>query len=144
MAGTRFIQSTLATEVALNYGRRIAEAQHELDSYLGRDPDQLHASWRSTAESKVATLYQRIVEGDASDVELTGFSIPSPPSPYDEKWTRRHLEERVAELEKARDKALAYIRSLAPVDIAPTEQPGVHTHVVEVSAVDLKRIGYGV
>lgn len=142
MAGTRFIQSTLATEVEANYNRRITEVQQELAAYLNRDPDVLHRNWREKAESDVATLYQRIVEGNASDGELTKFSIASPPDLYEDRWKTGRLEDRIADLEKARDKALAYIRSLAPV--STINVVGDRTVVVEVSAVDLKRIGYGV
>lgn len=143
MAGTRFIQSTLANEVEGNYNRRIAEVQDELAELSQLTTDGQHAAWRATAESDVAELYERIVEGDVSDVELTKFSIPYPPDPFGDDWKRERLQRQIADLEKARDKALAYIRSLAPVSTI-NDDGTITDHVVEVSAVDLKRIGYGV
>lgn len=144
MAGTRFIQGTLASEVEANYNRLIEGAKEKLATALATSHDEEHETWRRTAEVKVHQLHERVVEGLATDSELSHFSISSPPYPHEERYAIRDAENEIERLTKARDKALAYIRSLAPADLTPPNGSGIQSNIVEVSAVDLKRIGYGV
>jgi len=144
MAGTRFNQGDLAREVEANYNAQIQKVVDKLFEQLEESHDKAHALWRTEAAERVHLLHRRILSGEATDTELSRFSISSPPDPYGKKYAVTDFERQKERLEAARDKALAYIRSLAPVDVGGQVGDPIRPNIVEVSAIDLKRIGYGV
>lgn len=133
MPGTKFNHGQLATEVAGNYDLHIAALTEELDSLLTLSDEQRHTAWRASAERAVIDLAKRIGDEDVTDAELSRFTIGSPPWPGDQDFKEKNLERRLADAEKNKHKALAYIRALQ------ADESGT----VEVFAADLKRIGYG-
>lgn len=133
MPATRFKHGDLAREVAGNYDRRIEELTEELNTILATSPGEKHTMWRASAEARICDLAHRVRAGDASDTDLSRFSISSPPYDGDDRYEVRNLEKQIDYLSRAKGKALAYVRALA------ADEDGV----VEVYAADLKRIGYG-
>lgn len=132
MPGTEFIGTQLLAEVEGNYDRRIEELTEKLNAVHALDDDQRHAAWRVSAVGRVRELNARIHRGEATDAELSHFSISSPPYPGDRKYEIEGLERQIDDLERTKQKAMAYVRALAA---GPDG-------VVTVAAADLRRIGY--
>lgn len=127
--GTEFTQSELLKEVEGNYDRLIDELAEQINERNALTTEERHAAWRHAAERSVVELAKRVSE--ATDAELSRFSISSPPYPGESRYAIDSWEGRIKELQRAKDKALAYIRSLAATD-----------GVVTLGASDLRRIGY--
>jgi len=129
--GTEFIGTALLEQVAGNYDRRINELSEEINDLNALTVEERHAAWRASAEARVSDLFRRVNE--ATDAELSGFKIGSPPAPDDFKWTIQSKEAEIERLHKAKEKSLAYVKALAA---GPDG-------VVSLGAADLRRIGYG-
>lgn len=129
--GTEFIGAALVGAVTGNYDRKIAVLQDELDALRRSTVAERYAAWRADAERTVSDLFRRINE--ATDAELSRFSIPSPPYPGEYDYRVTSLEGQIVRLREAKEKALAYVNSLA------AEGP---ERVVTLYAADLRRIGY--
>ena len=129
--GTEFIGTALLDAVRSNYDRRIDELMEELDKLQSVTTLERYTAWRARAEEAVEDLWGAVNAGLATDSELTGFRIKSPPAPDDFKYVMQTKESEIERLQRAKDKALAYVGALAATD-----------GVVTLSAADLRRIGY--
>ncbi len=129
--GTEFIGTELLKQVAGNYDRRINELCEEINSLNSLTIQERHAAWRASAEHAVRELFSDITQDRATDAQLSGFRIGDPPGPRDHRWSIEAKEGEIERLQRAKDKALAYINSLA-----------ADQGVVTLAAADLRRIGY--
>lgn len=140
MAVTRFTKEALLVTIEDNYNRAKLIAEAEFLREHSRTPSERRALWRSKESKRVIELATRLQQhaGDPDhddyvpDFELSGFSTKHEPWAYDDDRHRADHKSAMIALEAAKSKALAYARALAEVE------PGV----VEVSAADLRRIGY--
>lgn len=130
--GTEFIGLELREQVRGNYDQLIAKVLEEIEEMKSADHAARHRAWRSKAEAQVKQLWIDVTNGSVTDSQLSSFSISSPPTPYDYRYTLQSKESEVERLSRARDKAVAYINSLAKD----------HEGVVTLGAADLRRIGY--
>lgn len=127
--GTEFIGSELLVQVAGNYDRRIDELAEEISDLHALTVEERHAAWRASAEARLSEMFRRVNE--ATDAELADFRIGPAPRPDDYKYSIQAKESEIERLQKAKDKALAYISALAATE-----------GVVTLGAADLRRIGY--
>lgn len=133
MPGTRFLKTDLLREVGQNYARRISKLQEELAEAERLTLSDQIKEWREREVARLTIFTARVAAGEVEDGELSRFEIKS--MPYKDTYTTASLRQQIESAENARDKAMGYVRALAPVEVGGS--------VVEVSAVDLKRIGYG-
>lgn len=140
MAVTRFTKEKLLVAIEENYDRAKFLAEGDFLRQNSRTPSERREHWRSKESKRVIELAHRLQQhaGDPGhaayvpDFELSNFSTKHEPWAYDDERRRAEHKAKMEELEQAKLKALAYARALAETD------PGV----VEVSAADLRRIGY--
>ena len=129
--GTEFIGTELLEQVKGNYDRRIGQLQAQIDMWQASSIQERHRQWRAESEEAVHQLRNDILNGVATDSQLEGFRIKSAPSPTDFKYSIQHNEAEIERAVRARDKALAFVSSLA-----------ADQGVVTLGAADLRRIGY--
>lgn len=132
MPGTKFKQSTLASEIEARYNGLIQDLNVKIQSESYATDEMRLDLWREQCRRQILEFAERV--DDVSDLEISGFKLPYSPSVGDRRYAIRDAENEIARLTKARDKALAYVRALAP------NEDGV----VELYAADLTRIGYKV
>lgn len=134
MAGTRFDKQVFIEATMDRYARLIAEQEEIVSTENALTDAEKIDAWRERETNRVCEFAQRLIDGAVEDHELEHFEIKRVPDVGRVNWSSESYAERqVQQLRKSLEKILVYVRSLAEVE------PGI----IEVSAADLKRIGYG-
>jgi hypothetical protein len=128
--GTKFNKEDLIREVKGNYDRRIKEYEDRVTAEKAVTYEERMSKWREEQRARVLDLAGRIES--VGDLELSRFSIKSPPETHRLYYTEREAESAIRSLVATRDKTTAYVSALA------ANADGV----VELAAADLRRIGY--